>query len=135
LIQPVSKTRSAGKRHRVMRQRISRNNRAVSTPAEVSPDLDQLLRTAISLRRNVRFWYEGKERISEPHDYGIQNGRVRLLTYQVGGQSTGKLPGWRMFDVARICKLEILANPFSGSRPASGKPHKWERVFLRVQAA
>jgi len=72
-------------------------------------------------------------RIAEPHDYGVNNGKIRLFCYQVGGQSTEKLPGWRLIDVLGISDLEILKDTFAGSRrDESSKHHTWERVFGRV---
>jgi len=101
---------------------------------ELPQPIDNLLRIAISQRRKIRFWYAGKERIAEPHDYGIQNGQLRLLAYQVGGQSsTGHLPNWRWLDVSRIKDMEILDQTFAGNRPApSGQHQKWDDLLLRV---
>ena len=103
-------------------------------PIVEAPQLiDSLLRTAITQRRQIRFWYDGKERIAEPHDYGIQNGRPRLLAYQIAGQSnSGRLPAWRLVDVASMTRLEILDRTFPGGRPASGRRHKWDQLFIRV---
>lgn len=100
----------------------------------VNPEVDQLLRGAISQRRQIRFLYKGKERISEPHDYGIQNGRILLLTFQIGGQSnSGRLPAWRWINVAEMSALEILAQTFAGNRTApSGRHHQWDQLFIRV---
>ena len=39
--------------------------------------------------------YKEKPRIVEAHDYGIHRGSVKLLSYQVGGSSSGRLPNWR----------------------------------------
>jgi hypothetical protein len=95
---------------------------------------EQLIRAAIAARRRVRFWYGGKERIAEPHDFGIQNGKTRLLVYQTGGQSSsGKLPAWRLVEVSGITNLEILDKAFAGDRPApSGKHQQWDELFIRV---
>jgi hypothetical protein len=41
-------------------------------------DVDALLRMAIKHRRLIRFVYHNKERIVEPHDYGILNGARKL---------------------------------------------------------
>lgn len=102
---------------------------------QVSKDLDELLRTAISQRRQIRFWYQGKERVAEPHDYGVQNGTVRLLVYQVGGQTnSGHVPAWRLIDVSTMTELEILDRTFPGNRPTpSGKHHRWDQILLRVR--
>jgi hypothetical protein len=98
--------------------------------------IDKSLRIAISERRKIRFWYDGKERIAEPHDYGIQRGKGRLLAYQTGGQSSsGHLPNWRWIDVSRIKDLEVLDEIFAGNRPApSGQHHKWDQLLLRVNS-
>jgi hypothetical protein len=41
-----------------------------------------LLWTAIENTRMIRFAYHGKDRIAEPHDHGILNGSVQLLSWQ-----------------------------------------------------
>ena len=56
----------------------------------------------------LRLRYKGKERIVEPHDYGEQKGAVKLLTYQIGGSSSGSIPGWRLLDVAQIIQAEVV---------------------------
>lgn len=101
---------------------------------EASPSNDELLRVAIAERRQIRFWYDGKERIAEPHDYGMQKGKERLLAFQTDGSSnSGPLPAWRLVDVSRMTQLEILEKTFPGNRPApSGRRHNWERLFIRV---
>lgn len=101
-----------------------------------SLDIDRMLVAAIQHKRVVRLQYLGKERVVEPHDYGIQSGRPRLLAYQIGGASSGKLPGWRWIDVDQISGLELLDRNFPGGRPApSGRHHRWEELFIRVGAA
>src|SRR5215813_2759502 len=68
---------------------------------------------AINTKHKVSFMYQGKPRIVEPHDYGMQNGRARLLSYQIGGQSgSGQLPDWRWFDVSKIGEFKILDETF-----------------------
>jgi hypothetical protein len=103
---------------------------------ELPQPLDNLLRIAITQRRKIRFWYAGKERIAEPHDYGVQKGQLRLLAYQVAGQSSsGRLPNWRWIDVSRIKDLEVLDQTFDGNRPApSGQHHRWDELLLRVSS-
>jgi hypothetical protein len=93
-----------------------------------------LLLKAIHERKLISFEYQGKARISEPHDYGIQNGVERLLCYQVGGTSgSGRLPSWRLIEVAEMEKLKITNRSFPGNRPApSGQHHRWDVLFDRV---
>ncbi|MGI9072191.1 MAG: WYL domain-containing protein [Bryobacteraceae bacterium] len=98
--------------------------------------VDELLRTAIQNKRMVRLRYGNRDRILEPHDYGIQKGCVKLLGYQVGGSSSGRLPNWRWIEVDRISDLELLGRTFKGGRAApSGKHHTWDRLFIRVRPA
>jgi hypothetical protein len=98
-------------------------------------EIDGLLRTAIHQKHLIKFRYQGKIRIAEPHDYGIQNGKLRLFCYQTGGQSgSGTLPDWRLFEIVEISGLEILSETFPGRREiASGKHHVWDEILARVK--
>jgi predicted DNA-binding transcriptional regulator YafY len=108
---------------------------AVESQAAIDAALDQLLRKAIQTKHLVRFRYKRQERIVEPHDYGIQNGIVRLFSWQVGGRSSGRIPGWRMFDVEGIQNCEMLDKRFAGNRDVpTGKHHRWDEIFIRVAA-
>jgi hypothetical protein len=100
------------------------------------PELDQLLRTAIAQTRLLRLRYGGRDRIVEPHDYGLHNGVIKLLAYQVGGASSGRLPNWRWMETDLITDARLLDQTFPGGRGASsGKHHEWDKVFLRVKPA
>jgi addiction module HigA family antidote len=95
--------------------------------------VDILLREAIRHRHLVQFTYQGALRIAEPHDYGVSRGHIRLLVFQIRGRSQGRLPGWRMIDVAEIEDLTVLDEAFRGSRGEPGKMHKqWDELFCRV---
>jgi predicted DNA-binding transcriptional regulator YafY len=98
----------------------------------VDSGLHDLLYGAIQNTRLIRFRYQNKERIVEPHDYGIQKGIRRLLSWQVGGQSSGRLPGWRSFDVSGMQGVEMLDKTFAGNREVSNTHHRWDEVFIRV---
>lgn len=66
--------------------------------------------------------------------YGERNGVIKLLTYQVGGSSSGPLPNWRWMETGLISDAELLDQTFPGGRPTvSGKHHKWDKLFLRVK--
>jgi hypothetical protein len=98
--------------------------------------IDELLRIAIEHKRMIRFRYRGKDRVVEPHDYGIHNGIVKLLGFQVGGSSSGRLPNWRWMETTQISDLDLLDQTFPGGRPTpSGKHHKWDTLFIRVKPA
>ena len=65
-------------------------------PSKTSINL--LIWAAIEQKRLIRLFYKNRERIVEPHDYGIHNGVVKLFAYQVGGSSSQKLPNWRWME-------------------------------------
>src|SRR6266481_5586687 len=71
----------------------------------------------------IRLVYHRKNRILEPHDHGILNGSVQLLSYQVGGSSSRPLPNWVLMKANEIFDLPILATQayltiFRDRRPA-----------------
>jgi len=102
--------------------------------AQMDPETDRLIRTAIAQMRLVRFRLGGLLRIAEPHDYGIMKGTLRLFVFQVGGESrSGRLPDWRLVTLAEASAFELLDRTFSGRRPApSGKHQHWDRLFASV---
>ena len=104
--------------------------------AGIDPETHKVVLAAIQQKRQIRFVFDGKERIVEPHDYGVQNGMIRLLAWQTGGQSSGPIPGWRWFDVERISVITLLERTFPGNRPApSGRHHQWNALYARVSPA
>lgn len=103
---------------------------------DLEPGVNPLLWKAIKEKRLIRLLYKDKERILEPHDYGIHKGVAKLLGYQVGGASSHKLPNWRFMEVSQISAIELLNRRFPGGRPPpSGEHHTWDKVFIRVDPA
>lgn len=97
-------------------------------------EVNPLLWKAIEERRLIRLRYNERERIVEPHDYGVQNGVVKLLAYQVDGSSNHKLPNWRWLEEDSMSDIELLSERFAGGRPTeSGEHHRWEKLFIRVK--
>jgi hypothetical protein len=96
---------------------------------------NRLLYSAIENRLCFRFRYKGNERIVEPHDYGIQKGIERLLCWQIGGRSGGRIPGWRLIDVAEMQDSQVLIQTFSGGKEVPGEHHRWDKIFIRVAPA
>jgi len=95
-------------------------------------DVHALLLQRVNENRLIRPGYREKLRVAEPHDYGRHNGKVRLLCYQVGGQSSQSLPNWRWIDVEGISDLELLQKTFRGNCPSS-KHRVWDEVFARAK--
>ena len=103
---------------------------------ETKPNVNPLIWAAIEQKRLLRFRYKNRERIVEPHDYGIHKGIIKLFGYQVGGSSSQKLPNWRWAEQNLISDIELLDKTFPGGRPTkSGKHHKWDKLFIRVKPA
>jgi len=100
--------------------------------ALVVPLIDQQLKFAIAKKRLIEFEYSSVVRVAEPHDYGIQQGVIRLFVYQL--RSTPFARGWRLLDVAKIDHLVVLEQTFDGSRRESSQSHHhWAALFARVE--
>lgn len=96
--------------------------------------LDEQLRFAIAHKRLLQLTYDDRDRIAEPHDYGVQNAVARLLIYQrrkVGG-GKGQF-GWRLLDISKISKCTVLDQRFPGTRARSDqRHHAWDVLYARV---
>jgi len=96
---------------------------------------DDQVRFAIGNKRLIQFRYDGSSRVAEPHDYGVQNGVLRLLAYQLRGPVRPKRSpvGWRLLDLSKLEALVVLDDTFPGSR---GHEHHqrlvWDEVYARV---
>jgi|SRR5687767_4144732 len=94
---------------------------------------DASLRFAIANKRLILFRYNSKWRVAEPHDYGVKAGAPKLLVYQVRGESTTVVRGWKLLDVPKIHQLAILDESFRGTRVKPEQHHmRWDEVFERV---
>lgn len=88
--------------------------RGIEEPTAVN---ESELITAIRSRRCVRFRYRNGERIVEPYAFGINAGGTPVLRgYQIGGESTSRAKGWKLFRVDEIADLTLLDQRFAGSR-------------------
>lgn len=97
-------------------------------------NMNPLIWAAIEQKRLLRFFYKNRERIVEPHDYGVHQGQVKLLGYQVGGSSSAPLPNWRWAEQHLMSDLQLLDRTFAGGRATkTGKHQKWDELFIRVQ--
>jgi predicted DNA-binding transcriptional regulator YafY len=76
-----------------------------------------LICNAIAEKKIIQFRYDGYTRIVEPFCCGINTkDNYVLRSFQIGGHSSTKKNGWKMFDLADISKLEILDDRFEGNR-------------------
>ena len=95
--------------------------------------LDQQLRYAIANKRLLQIYYEGAQRVIEPHDYGVKKGVVSLLAYQLQSSDPSKTSGWRLLHLSKISECVVLEQTFKGSRgEESQQHHNWDVLYLRV---
>jgi hypothetical protein len=97
--------------------------------------IDQQLRFAITSRHLMQVRYDGRDRIVEPHDYGVFKKTERVLVYQLRAPARpGKAAtGWRLLDAAKIEAVKVLEDTFPGSRgPAHDRHLDWDVVYARV---
>jgi Fic family protein len=98
--------------------------------------IDEQLRFAVANKRLIEVTYSGASRIVEPHDYGVHKDVTRLLAYQLrqSGISGRKiLSGWRLVDVSKIEKCDVLTTTFAGSRGGAHEHHYvWDPLYARV---
>ena len=80
---------------------------------------------AIRARRQLRFVYDGYERIVEPHAYGVNTaGHEAVSGWLAGGWSASEPePGWRMFLVERMHDVAALSTPILEDVGADGSIH------------
>jgi hypothetical protein len=101
---------------------------------ELQSACDTSLRFAIANKRLIAFYYNAKWRIAEPHDYGLKNGGAKLLIYQVRGESSTVVRGWKLLDLSRIEQLAVLVDTFRGTRARPDQHHvHWDELFARVR--
>jgi len=100
----------------------------------LQPIRDILAGMPIEQTELLRLRYRKKDRIVEPHDYGVHNDVIKLLAWQTAGSSSGPLPNWRWMETDQISDAEMLDQTFPGGRPTpSGKHHTWDKLFIRVK--
>lgn len=99
-----------------------------------APEIDRLLRDAIHGKRLIRFEYDGLERIGEPHDYGVLNGKDTLNFFQTAGQSRSRREApWRTLEVGSLRELRVLEDHFEGPRESPSGRHKdWSSIYASV---
>lgn len=87
---------------------------------------------AIRKRQVLKLWYDGGERIVEPHRVGYgSNGNAKLSCYQTSGFSrSGNHEGWKPFLLAKIRNCEPTGDSFEGVRDGYNKEH--DRAIPRV---
>jgi hypothetical protein len=78
-------------------------------------DIYRLVRTAVVSKRPVRAIYHGRDRWLCPHRLGRnQEGQIRVLCYQYGGESSsglqaaGSPENWRCIALEKLSRVQLL---------------------------
>ncbi len=98
-------------------------------------DISIQLAEAIENQQIITFLYEGLNRGVEPFTLGrLHNGSLALSGYQITGRSqSGGIPDWRLFDVAKISRLEIHEEVFTRLRPGyNRRDSRMSRIIATV---
>jgi len=99
------------------------------------PSVEALVERAIRERKIAAFQYEGKFRVVEIHAFGAAAGQGDdiILGWQTGGFSrSGRLPGWRLFNVDRISEFELAVQGFTPSPGQADNDPRFRKVTLKV---
>ena len=104
--------------------------------SDAEPTINPLLWKGVEEARLIRLRYKDRLRVVEPYDYGIHNGTVKLLAYQMAGSSSHQLPDGRWMEADLISGIQLLNRTFPGGQPTPcGKHHQWDKLFIRVKPA
>jgi hypothetical protein len=102
----------------------------VQAKIQTVEDIYRLVWSAVASRRPVEAMYHRLARLFCPHRLGRnQQGKLRVLGYQYGGESSsglqpaGSPANWRCMALEKLSRVKLLADPWrtapNHSRPAS----------------
>lgn len=101
----------------------------------LTTNVSSQLAEAIQNRQIITFLYEELNRGVEPFTLGrLHNGRLALSGFQITGRSqSGGIPDWRLFDVAKISRLEVHDEAFTRLRPGyNPRDSRMSRIITTV---
>ena len=79
--------------------------------------MDSDIVNAIRNQNLIEFYYDGGSRTVEPHCYGLTTaGNEGLRAYQVDGFSSSGTLGWKMFDLSKATRIDVLTTTFASPR-------------------
>lgn len=94
-------------------------------------DMKNMICTAVKQRKTVKFSYEGAAVIAEPFCFGIAaNGKEVMKGYQIAG---GGGSGWKLFEIAKIQKVEITKVSFGLTRSDFNAKENMKSVECKVE--
>ena len=90
---------------------------------------------AIKQRRVLTVFYDGHNRLVEPHVYGINSaGHEAVSCYQVGGgSSSGRAEGWKMLLISKLGPVTLTDRTFAPrTSPSPWGDRPMKQVFAQV---
>lgn len=79
--------------------------------------MDNRIIQALQNQQLLRFYYDGGERVVEPHCYGqTTKGNEAIRALQVRGYSSTGTLGWKVFKLAAATSIEVLEEVFENPR-------------------
>lgn len=80
-------------------------------------NIRDLIKTAITNKKLIGFTCKRQHIIAEPHAYGLKNGKIQLLVYQIDGYTkSGNMPRWRGVSPEEMSNLILLNKEFYEKR-------------------
>lgn len=92
--------------------------------------MNYIIKEAIKQKRVLKFNYDGKSRITEPHTYGKTTaGNEAVRAYETSGGD----PGWALFLIEKIDKLSMSGSLFSKKRVGyKQKDKEMSEIFCEI---
>jgi hypothetical protein len=96
--------------------------------------MDAIMGFAIENRKLISFVYEGHIRIVEPHCFGLtKKNNQALRAFQIEGTSSSGRLDWKIYELAKIEKLELLEKTFLEPRSGYKKGDKgMSKIFIEL---
>lgn len=92
------------------------------------------IKQAITNKKIIEFFYDGKQRIVEPYLIGTTStGKQSLRAYQIGGHSNSKMPSWKLFTIMKISNVKVTENTFSKRSDYNPNDKGMNRILHRVE--
>ena len=92
------------------------------------------IKQAITNKKIIEFFYDGKQRIVEPYLIGnTTTGKQSLRAYQIGGNSNSKIPSWKMFTIVKISNVKVTDDAFSKRSDYKPNDKGMIRILHRVE--
>ena len=99
---------------------------------KVPHTIDGMIEKAFNEKRLLELVYDGYRRIVEIHVYGMKNKRDGMITYQIRGQSSSGVLGWKRMHLKKMTNMRVLREKFPGQRNVVGRHSKWDKIFRIV---